>query len=50
MNRLALLLALVGALALAVGVGLVYLPAGVITAGAEALVGAYLIQYWKAHR
>lgn len=50
MNRLALFLALCGALALVLGAGLVYLPAGVVVAGFEALVGAYLIQYWEARR
>ena len=48
MTRIAVLLALVGALAVALGVGLVFLPAGVVVAGVEALVAAYLIQYWKA--
>ena len=48
MNRFALFLALLGALAVAAGVGLVFLPAGVVVAGIEALVAAYLIQYWKA--
>lgn len=50
MNRLALFLALCGALAVAVGVGLVFLPAGLIVAGVEALLGAYMIQYWEARR
>ena len=48
MTRIAVILALVGALAVALGVGLVFLPAGVVVAGVEALVAAYLIQYWKA--
>lgn len=50
MNRYVVLLALCGALAVAVGVGLAFLPAGVTVAGIEALVAAYLIQYWKARR
>lgn len=49
-RRLALFLALVGALAVAVGVGLVYLPAGVIVGGIEALAAAYMILYWEARR
>lgn len=51
MNRLALLLALCGSLAIAIGAGLVFLPAGVIAAGVEVLALAYMIQYWSVrHR
>lgn len=50
MTRLALFLALVGALAVATGVGLVFLPAGLVVAGVEAMAGAYMIQYWEARR
>lgn len=49
-NRLALFLALCGSLAVAVGAGLVFLPAGVIAAGVEVLALAYMIQYWEARR
>lgn len=48
--RLAALLALLGALAIAFGVGLVYLPAGVITGGIELLAAAYVIGYLEARR
>jgi len=42
------LLAALGAAAVAVGAGLVYLPAGVIAAGVEALAAAYVIGYLEA--
>lgn len=45
-----LLLAILGALAVAVGAALVYLPAGVIVAGLELLVAAYVIRYLEARR
>lgn len=50
MTRVALLLALCGALTVATGAGLVFLPAGLIVAGIEAMAGAYMIQYWEARR
>lgn len=50
MTRLALFLALCGSLAVAFGAGLVFLPAGVIVVGVEALAVAYMIQYWEARR
>lgn len=43
-------LAVLGALAIAVGVGMVFLPAGVIVAGVEALAAAYVIRYLEARR
>jgi len=48
MSRLAALLGLVGALTVALGIGMLSVPAGVIAAGIEALVAAYVIQYWEA--
>ena len=39
-----------GIMALVLGAGLVYPPAGVIVGGIEALVAAYVIQYWEARR
>lgn len=50
MTRFALLLALLGAVLVAAGVAWVYPPAGVITAGVEAIAVAYMIQYWEARR
>lgn len=46
----AAVLAILGALAVAVGAGLVYLPAGLIVGGVEALAGAYVIAYLRARR
>lgn len=48
--KLAAALAVLGALVLAAGVGLIYLPAGVITAGLEAVVGAYVSAYLTARK
>lgn len=45
-----LLLAVLGALAVAVGAGMVFLPAGVIVVGVEAIVAAYIIRYLEARR
>jgi ABC-type phosphate transport system auxiliary subunit len=45
-----LLLAVLGALAVAVGVGAYSWPAGVIVAGIEALAAAYIIRYLEARR
>lgn len=45
-----LLLAVLGALAVAVGVGMLNLPAGLIAAGVEAIVAAYVIRYLEARR
>lgn len=45
-----LLLAVLGALAVAVGAGLVFLPAGLIVAGLELLAAAYVIRYLEARR
>lgn len=42
------LLAVFGALAVAVGAGMAYLPAGVIAAGVEALAAAYVVRYLEA--
>lgn len=45
-----MLLALLGAVAVAAGAGLVFMPAGVVVGGVEALTAAYMIQYWEARR
>jgi hypothetical protein len=45
-----LLLAVLGALVVAVGVALIYPPAGVIVAGLELLAAAYVIRYLEARR
>ena len=45
-----LLLAVLGAVAVAVGVGMLSLPAGLIVAGLEALAAAYVIRYLEARR
>lgn len=50
MRALAVALATLGAAGLALGVGLVYLPAGVIAAGVESLAAAYVIGYLEARR
>jgi uncharacterized membrane-anchored protein YitT (DUF2179 family) len=39
------LLAVVGAVLVAVGVGLVYVPAGLIAGGVECVAAAYVITY-----
>lgn len=44
----ATLLAILSAAVVAVGVAMVYLPAGVIAAGIEGLAGAYVIRYLEA--
>lgn len=43
-------LAAFGAAAIAVGIGWIYPPAGVIAAGLQALAGAYVIAYFGAGR
>lgn len=48
MKVTAIALAVLSALLIVVGVGLVYLPAGLITAGASGLAGAYVIAYLSA--
>lgn len=48
--NLLVVLAVLGALMVAAGIGLVYLPAGVIAAGVLLLAGAYVIGYLKARR
>ena len=45
-----LLLAVLGALAVAAGVGWIYPPAGLIAAGVELLAAAYVIRYLEARR
>ncbi len=45
MTVLALLLAIVGALALVYGVVLIYVPAAIVLAGLELLTAAYLAAY-----
>lgn len=45
MKILAVLMASLGALLVAFGVGLVFLPAGLIVGGLEALSGAYGVTY-----
>lgn len=47
---MALILAVLGAVLVAVGFGFVYMPVGLIVAGGEALAGAYVILYLKARR
>lgn len=49
-QRIACTLAVLGATAIAIGVGLYSTPAGVICAGVEALAGAYLIAYFGGAR
>lgn len=44
------LLAVLGAVGIAGGVGMIFLPAGVIVAGVELVVGAYVIRYLEAAR
>lgn len=48
--RIPAVLAVLGALAIAVGVGLMSLPAGVIAGGVECLAGAYVVSYLGARR
>lgn len=43
-------LAMLSALVIAVGVAMVYLPAGVIALGVEGVAGAYVATYLKAKR
>lgn len=50
MNGLLVALLVLGALAIAAGVGLIYLPVGLIVAGLEMLAGAYVLQYVRAAR
>lgn len=49
-SRTVRLLALLGAGLVAAGVGMAYLPAGVICAGLESLAAAYLVGYLEAQR
>jgi hypothetical protein len=49
-KALAVLLSVFGAAAVAAGVGLVYLPAGVVAGGVELLAAAYVIGYLEARR
>jgi hypothetical protein len=44
----ALIIAVVSAVLVAVGVGLIYLPAGLIAAGILGLGGAYVLRYLTA--
>jgi hypothetical protein len=46
----AVLLAVLGAVVVAVGVGMVYLPAGVIVAGLELVGASYVFGYLEANR
>lgn len=50
MTRLALALALLGALIVAAGVALVSVPLGAVVLGLELIAAAYMIQYWEARR
>jgi len=43
-------LAILGALAIALGIGMVFVAGGVIAAGIEMVAGAYLLQYLEAKR
>jgi hypothetical protein len=47
---LVVVLAVLGGLAVAAGVGLVFLPAGLIVAGLELLAAAYVIRYLGVRR
>lgn len=47
---LAKILAVLGALAIAGGIGLYSLPAGVIAGGVELVVGAYVVTYLKVRK
>jgi hypothetical protein len=46
--NLIVILAVLGALAIAAGVGLIYLPAGLIVGGLEMLAAGYVAQYLRA--
>lgn len=48
--KVAAVLALLGAIAIAAGVALICLPAGVIVGGLECVAGAYVIGYLEARR
>lgn len=48
MNTVIVMLALLGAALIAVGVGLIFLPAGVIVGGIELVAAAYVIRYLEA--
>lgn len=48
--RLAVILAILGALVLATGAGMAYLPAGLIVGGLELLAAAYIVGYLEARR
>ena len=50
MSLVALALALLGAVAVAVGVALLSVPAGVVVAGVELLAAAYVVRYLEARR
>jgi len=43
-------LAVLSALVVAVGIGMIYLQAGVIAAGVEGLAGAYVLRYLEARK
>lgn len=47
---LLIVLVILGGLGIAGGVGWIYPPAGVITAGVMMLAGAYLTAYFKARK
>ena len=49
-SLVALALALLGAVAVAVGVALLSVPAGVVVAGVELIVAAYILRYLEARR
>lgn len=50
MSRTAVRLAVLGAAAVTVGVGMLCRPAGVICAGLELLAAAYVVGYLEARR
>ncbi len=50
MNFVIASLAILGAAAVAVGAWLIFVPAGVITAGAQTIAAAYLLAYREGRR
>lgn len=46
---MALILAIIGAAIIAAGIALIYLPAGIITAGLLLVAAAYIARYLEAH-
>lgn len=44
------LLVVLGAVTVAVGIGLIYLQAGVIAAGVELIAAGYVVRYLEARR